>query len=231
MDLTRSALFSLMKADIPEDTEVIIIDDGSPYGAGVLKENATTYIYHAKNQGFMKSVNDGLRVARGDLIAVCNNDIKVAPNFYSVAEKILRENPSAYSVHPRMCFYDEPIRYGDSVFATGRERWCQTSFFIIDARKGKFFFPEHFDGTGGAYDDVYYWCDIRDKGLLTAYTTQTAFQHKDSSTTQLLGEESKHHKENKEIFKARFGEYPDEYLIKLYPEQFRLNWREEFTKI
>jgi len=227
VDLTKSAIYSFRQAELPE-WELVLVDDGSLLGSGYLKEEADTYIHHKKNQGFIKTVNDGINLARGELVAVANNDIRVAPNFYDVARDIL-EDPQIVSVHPRMLFYDDPIEYGIDTHATGKERWCQSSFFIL---KGKHLFPENYQGTGGAYEDWRYWTDLRDnEGYKTAYTTKTCFQHKDSSTTQIVGEKTKHHKDNAEVFKDEFGDYPENYFAKRYPEQMRVNWRDEFIKI
>ncbi len=71
--LTREAIFSMQG----QYDELIIIDDASPLPVGFVKEYATTIISHQKNMGFTKSVNDGIRVARGDYILCTNNDIRL----------------------------------------------------------------------------------------------------------------------------------------------------------
>lgn len=230
LQLTKNTIHSFREADLPE-YELILVDDGSPMGSGYLREEADTYILHKTNQGFIKSVNDGLRVARGKFIAVANNDIRVAPNFFLECEHILNSNNESYSVHPRMLFYDDPFEYGKGLWYEGRERWCQSSFFVIRGFPWKEEFPENYHGTGGAYEDWRYWAHIRKFCKKTVYTTRTCFQHKDSSTTQVVGEQSKFHKENAELFKQEFGDYPEDYLAKLYPEQMKLDWRSEFTKL
>lgn len=228
LQLTQSAVYSF--ESLPEH-ELIIVDDGSPMYAGYLRDVATTYIRHKENVGFVKSVNDGIRVARGDVVLVTNNDVRAHPNVFDVAQEIFDSHPNVYSVHPRMCFYDESMDIGERVFLTGRERWCQSSHFLINKQINGFYFPEHFVGTGGAYEDWFFWSQVRASGFYTAYTTKTCFQHKDSSTTQVVGEQNKFHAENKELFKQRFGDYPEAYYAKLYPEQMAMPWREEFTKL
>lgn len=231
LQLTKNAIHSFREADLPE-YELILVDDGSPVGNGYLRQEADTYVLHTKNKGFIQSVNAGLLLAKGKHILVSNNDVKAAPNFYKIAKEIFEFDPKVYSVHPRMLFYDDSIEYGDSTYYSGKERWCQSSFFLINTHNTwKRFFPSFFKGTGGAYEDWFYWTDIRNDGLLTAYTTKTCFQHKDSSTTQVVGEQNKHHAENKELFKNEFGDYPEEYFAKKYPDQVALNWRQEFTKL
>lgn len=229
LNLTKSTIHSFQEANLP-DYELIIVDDASPMYGGYLREVADTYIRHKSNKGFIQSVNDGMNIARGKYVVMANNDIRVAPNFYEVAREIFNKYINVVSVHPRMCFYDEPMLYGNNTYITGRERWCQSSFFIILGNQTTRF-PENFSGTGGAYEDWYFWSEIRNRNWKTAYTTRTCFQHKDSSTTQVVGEQSKKHEENRELFKWKFGRYPEEYYEKLYPEQMKMNWREEFTKL
>lgn len=228
LQLTRNTLDSFRNAILPE-YEVIIIDDCSPMGGGYLRSEADRYLLHKQNAGFSKSVNDGMNLARGKYVVLANNDIRVAPNFYQAAKEILDTNDKVYSVHPRMCFYDDPLVLGSNTYLSGKERWCQSSFFIT--RNGDIRFPEHFIGIGGAYEDWYYQCMIRKKGWQTAYTTKTCFQHKDSSTNQVIGEHSKFHTENKELFKAEFGDYPEPYFASKFSDQVQMDWRGEFQKL
>lgn len=241
IDLTQAALHSLREALQGVESEFIIVDDGSPVGGGYLREEADIYIRHKVNEGYHHAVNDGLRIASGDYVVVPNNDIRVAPNFFEVAKEILKDR-EVYSVHPKMIPYDEPFSYGDLVAKTGKERWCQTSFFIVRKRNndssymaaysfdgipfnnGLFLFDENMKGTGGAYEDWLLWTDVR-RTWKTAYTNQTAFQHLDSSTTKKLGEQSKFHEENKEYFKKRWGSYPEEHFAQKYPDQLKVPWR------
>ena len=228
LNLTKSTIHSFREADLPK-YELILVDDNSPLYGGYLRDEADVYIKHKENKGFSKSVNDGLNVARGEFVVVANNDIRVAKNFFEVSKEIFSMDKRVYSVHPRMCFYEEALLTGTKDFLQGRERWCQSSFFI--QRNGYHRFPEHFKGTGGAYEDWFYWSRVREDEWKTAYTTRTAFQHKDSSTTQLIGEWSKYHEENRELFKKHFKLYPEAYYEELYFDQMKMPWREEFTKL
>ena len=224
IDLTRSAFYSFRQAT-PEGMEIVVVDDASKIGGGYLKSEADKILVHSENKGFLHSVNEGLGMVAGELIAVCNNDIRVAPNFYEVAKEIL-DDPKVYSVHPKMIPYDEPFSHGDLIAKTGKERWCQTSFFIIRGDNPKpFLFDKNFLGTGGAYEDWGYWASVREAGYQTAYTNRTSFQHKDSSTTQFLGEQNKLTTENREYFKSKHGEYPEDLYSRLYPDQMKVSWK------
>jgi glycosyltransferase involved in cell wall biosynthesis len=220
--LTRAFVESVRMAD--PNVQLVIVDDGSDFGGGFLRELADLYIRHSKNLGYLHAVNHGLKVADGKYIAVAGNDEIVAPNIFDVAEDILENNPEVYSVHPKMIEYNEPIKYGEGTWLYGKERWCQTSFWVI-RNELPFLFDANFKGTGGAYEDYDLWATVRKQGWQTAYTNRTVFGHKDSSTTRILGEQSKKHQENLTYFKSKCGKEPAEYYQSLYPDQWMLPWR------
>jgi hypothetical protein len=53
------------------------------------------------------------------------------------------------------------------------------------------------------------------------------FQHKDSSTQNLLDQEERRTSDNKnrEYFKKKFGEYPDVLYERQFPEQLKKPWK------
>jgi len=80
VDLTMECLSYFYKNTPPG--ELIIVDDGSTEEYPCTEDfNPDIFIAHKNNMGFPKSVNDGIKVASGDLIAVWNNDILVAPGW------------------------------------------------------------------------------------------------------------------------------------------------------
>ena len=85
------------------------------------------------------------------------------------------------------------------------------------------------EGYGlGGYDDYDWQHRMRHlKGWKIAYTNGAAFQHKDSSTQNLLEQEARKTSDNKnrEYFKKKFGEYPDVIWEQKYPEQKEISWR------
>jgi len=96
------------------DYELIIVDDGSPFATGFLKEEADIYIRHNKNMGIAPSWNDGVAVARGEYVVVINDDILVPHQWLEkLAEVNLNgisspnngyDGVSAYKWYPGYCF-------------------------------------------------------------------------------------------------------------------------------
>ena len=84
LQLTEAAIESL------GDVNLILIDNGSLFGGGKLREWADVYIRNRENLGYAKAVNQGLKLA-DMMVAVANNDIIVSPNWKEVAYEALRE--------------------------------------------------------------------------------------------------------------------------------------------
>lgn len=221
-NLTRNTLNSLSG-----DVELITIDNASSMGSDQLLKVSHIYLKNKENLGYVKAVNQGLELASGDLVAVANNDIRVSPNWWQVTQEIFDKLPKAGSLHFKMHHYDEPMDLYDSVWDSGKEKWCHCSFFVWRKKAideiGRM--DENF-GLGG-YDDYDWQFRMRAKGWKTVYTNGAGFQHKDSSTQNLLDQEKRKKSDNKnyEYFKKKHGEYPDLLWNKSFPDLVDKPWR------
>lgn len=228
--LSRNMFESLNKVQTNGDEiEKIIIDNGSSVGVEDLKNNADIYIRNKSNLGYCRAVNQGYKLATGDIMVIGNNDIRVSSNFLSIAKDILINNPKAASVHFRMLPYEEPFWYGLDTWIGGKERWCHSSLYVI--RKEAIPTDLYWEGyKEGGYDDYDFWHRIRDvNGWKQIYTNKAAFQHRDSSTYMALdardGNRSERDIRNRESYKQRFGEYPDVQFTNLFPDQMKVPWK------
>ena len=223
LNLTQLTIESL-----PE-SHLIIVDNASTLAPGYLRSVADTYIREDKNYGYTKAVNDGLKKVNSPYICISNNDVRVPKDIFNVALEIF-EDKKVGSVHFHEIFYETPFYNGDKVWKTGKERWCTSSFFII-RKKAMIFYDENFDGRG-TYDDWDYWHRFRKNGWLTAYTNRSQYQHWGSHSFKIAGDEQRHKYDNinREYFKKKHGEYPEDIWDKLYPEQMKQNYGEGFTQ-
>lgn len=226
--LTRDALMSLSNSEDFGSCELIIVDNASPIGADQFLGNCHTYIRNRVNLGYPRTVNQGLKLAKGDLIAVANNDIRVSPNWIKVTQEVFSKLKKVGSLHFKMVGYNEPFNLGNAVWEKGKERWCTGSFFVwnkkaIDEIGG---IDENY-GVGG-YDD-WDWHQRMNHVMdwKAAYTNGVAYQHKDSSTLNLRDpkERSETDNKNREYFKKKFGKYPEEIWQEKYPNQMAKPWR------
>ena len=215
VELTEKALASLGGWD-----EFILIDNASDF---LGKYDPDIWVINKKNLGYPASINQAIKLAKGELLAIANNDIRVSGNWPQIAREVLAEDPKIGSVHFRMVEYEDPFNLGNDTWITGKERWCTSSFFVM--RKEAFIgYDENF-GLGG-YDDYDYWYRSRRVGWKTAYTNRAAYQHKHSSTQLALDQEARalRDKVNKEYYKSKHGEYPDIQFANMYSEQMKERW-------
>lgn len=227
--LTDRALYSIVGSyGFKNKCELIIVDNASPLGGDQLMANCDLYIRNKINLGYPAAVNQGLKLAGGELVCIANNDIRVSPNWIGVAEETFKRLNGVGSLHFKMVGYDEPFNCGDAVWDKGRERWCTGSFFVWNReaieQAGRM--DENY-GLGG-YDDYDWQYRMRHlAGWKTVYTNAAAYQHKDSTSqnlripTERKGSDLK----NYEYFKKKYGEYPDRMWEAFFPKQFRNSWR------
>lgn len=91
----------------PRDAELVIVDDASPLADETrrLAEEAGRrfpVVYHrnATNLGMVRSLNEGLRRARGEVLVVANSDARFAPGSIESLVRTLRETPGVGLVGP-----------------------------------------------------------------------------------------------------------------------------------
>lgn len=80
-----------------QDFELIIVDNGSepPYIPPFTGFIETLHIRNDENKGFPAAVNQGIRAAKGDVIALVNNDVIVTPGW---AEKLISAINDGFSI-------------------------------------------------------------------------------------------------------------------------------------
>jgi len=225
MTLTRAAIQSFRKVK----AELVIADDASPVGGGYLRKEADIYIRTSENEGYYSTITRAIKLAKGEIVALCNNDIRVAPNWLEVSEKILKD-PEIASVHFKMLHYDQPMSFGDKVWTTGKERWCTTSFCAVKKEvyeKLGFYDPFYKRGGFGDWD---FWIRVREAGYKQAYTNKSCYQHRDSAVTSRMHGENwwESEEENIGYFKQKWGKTPDEFIKDEFPAQLEVDYRGGF---
>jgi GT2 family glycosyltransferase len=90
--------------------ELIIVDNGSqPVAAAFAEAAADRAVLNAENLGFAPGMNQGLDAARGELIAFCNNDTVLPPQWASRLVETMRNHPNAGIVVPAITTATNPI--------------------------------------------------------------------------------------------------------------------------
>ena len=81
---TRRCIESVLRARVATPHEVIVLDDASPepelsaWLRGVAADGRITLLTHARNAGFVASVNEGMRAHPGRDVVLLNSDTEVA---------------------------------------------------------------------------------------------------------------------------------------------------------
>lgn len=221
-EISKIAINSV-KFSVP-DIEMVIIDNGSSFGSAFSRSESDIYIRNKQNIGYPGAVNQGMALSHGEFVAICNNDIKVSPNWWEVTQEIMKD-PKVGTVHFRMVGYDEVRELGNESWNSGKERWCSSSFFVV--RREAFQGYDVAYGAGG-YDDYSHHFRMRSAGWTQAYTNKAQYYHMDSITYRTMEQEearAERDKKNREYYKSKFGEYPDEQFARLFPEQMNIPWK------
>jgi GT2 family glycosyltransferase len=103
---TRRCLESVLAAPVRTPHEVVVIDDASPepeitaWLAGLAREERITLIAHARNAGFVASVNEGMRLHPDRDVLLLNSDTEVAGGWLDRIAACAAREPRAGTVTP-----------------------------------------------------------------------------------------------------------------------------------
>lgn len=139
------------------DTELVLVDDGSPLSSGFLKDLADVYIKQP-NSGISRSWNVGKNVARGEHVLVANDDIRIASGLLERLSKGF-ENEKAGVVAPEI---GGPFVEPENIPGDYHENHVFYPGYCFMLKRDRFFedFDERFRTNCG---DVDYWTRIREK--------------------------------------------------------------------
>jgi len=120
-ELLRKALASLAGQSF-RDFETIVVDNGSRDAtAGMLEHEfpQVVVVRFPENRGFAPAVNAGVRAARGDIVALMNNDVEAESGWLAALVAALEEHPDAGFVASKMVSARDPSRIDSAWDAMG----------------------------------------------------------------------------------------------------------------
>ena len=89
-------LLAALRAQTCPPAEIVVVDNGSADGSAEAAEAAGARVLRmGSNLGFARAVNEGIRAARGPLVALINNDVEPAPDWLETLAAAL-EPPDAW---------------------------------------------------------------------------------------------------------------------------------------
>jgi len=123
-ELLRACLESIRKQQAVE-FEVIVVDNGSTDGSADLAESSgARVIRNRENRGFCAANNQGIQAARGDLIALLNNDAEAEPGWLAALASAFTGQDTGMAAS-KILVYEEPTRIdkvGHLIYPDGQNR-------------------------------------------------------------------------------------------------------------
>jgi GT2 family glycosyltransferase len=125
-ELLTACLSSLAhQADVHFET--IVVDNGSTDGSADMaeKEFGARVIRNRENRGFCAANNQGIAAARGEFIALLNNDAEAEPGWLAALRRACEKHPSAGMAASKVLVWEDPSRIdkvGHLIFPDGQNR-------------------------------------------------------------------------------------------------------------
>lgn len=130
-------LESLLSCSEREETELLVIDDGSQDGTGAIADDygrrypGIVRVIHKENGGHGSGINTGIAAARGKYFRVVDSDDAVNPEAYSAYLRKLREIDSDLIATPFVCVTAQEEAEGqDGATRKGRSRKRRAADFV-----------------------------------------------------------------------------------------------------
>ena len=208
-ELLRACLRSLAD-QIGVDFETIVVDNGSTDGSAELAETefGARVIRNAENRGYCAANNQGMAAARGEFIALLNNDAEAAPGWLAALVRACSKRDDIGMAAGKILMWEDPRRIdkaGHLIFPDGQNRGRGTG--ALDRgqfdREEEVLWPDGcaaiyrkkmLDGIGGFDEDFFAYGDDAELGLRARiagwrclYTPEAVVRHHRGAT---LGKDS-----------------------------------------
>ena len=208
-ELLRACLRSLA-GQTGVDFETIVVDNGSTDGSAELAETefGACVIRNAENRGYCAANNQGMAAARGEFIALLNNDAEAAPGWLAALVRACSKRDDIGMAASKILMWEDPRRIdkaGHLIFPDGQNRGRGTG--ALDRgqfdREEEVLWPDGcaavyrkkmLDQIGGFDEDFFAYGDDAELGLRARiagwrclYTPEAVVRHHRGAT---LGKDS-----------------------------------------
>jgi len=125
-ELLRACLASLARQDdVPFET--IVVDNGSVDGSAEMasQEFRAHVIRNSENRGFCAANNQGIAAARGEFIALLNNDAEAEPGWLAALARACQKGPEVGMAASKILVWEDPRRIdkvGHLIYPDGQNR-------------------------------------------------------------------------------------------------------------
>jgi GT2 family glycosyltransferase len=125
-ELLRACLDSLAR-QADASFEIIVVDNGSTDGSADLAASqfGARVIRNAENRGFCAANNQGIAAARGEFIALLNNDAEAEPGWLAALHRACSKRPDVGMAASKVLVWEDPKRIDKAahlMFPDGQNR-------------------------------------------------------------------------------------------------------------
>jgi GT2 family glycosyltransferase len=208
-DFLRACLAALARQTGVE-FETIVVDNGSHDGSPELAERefGARVIRNSRNRGFCAANNQGFAAARGDFVALLNNDAEVEPGWLAALHRACTRSPEVGMAASKVLVWEDPRRIdkvGHLIYPDGQNKGRGSGALDTGQydREEDVLWPdgcaalyrkEMLDRIGGFDEDFFAYGDDAELGLRARiagwkciYTPRAVVRHHRGST---LGKDS-----------------------------------------
>jgi GT2 family glycosyltransferase len=198
-----------------KDYELILVDNGSEHGQGCIMANADVYIRNKQNLGYAPAVNQGFRLAKGEYVAIMNDDLEVYKDWDTNLMGCCKNGISFPRPLPDHLPLSTPQDNLAKWHANTRddERVDMGFGGLYVARRDVFASLAYPDGSlldegfkMGMFEDTDLWQRANHANRPLTYSGTTFVWHKESATWNTL-------EDKKELFEANEKRYKDKWGV------------------
>lgn len=212
-EMGMDCLASVINSVNRDETEIIVVDNGSTERTDYWEKNADTYIRFSENRGISHGWNAGLKASRAKYRAILGDDVIVSKGWLEELQKAMdMPNAGVANVHV------QHLPHGVGIVET--IKWFSGACFMLTPKtieKVGYFYEGYVKCN---FEDTDYWTRCLQAGLKLYKNNAITVQHKEGQTVHAK-DLSDHFETNRQIYIDRFGFDPQPifYGMEAFPKE------------
>lgn len=198
VEMAQDCLASILQFVDRNETQIIVVDNGSTARSQYWEDNADVYVRLNKNMGISRGWNCGLKLATGEYLVVVGDDITARPGWLEAMYDGMQLtnagmcNPGVEHLPGGVGIQENYKWPSGACFMLSRNTINKVGYFAEET-----YFP-------GNWEDWDYWLRIYKAGLKIYRNYKVTVLHKEGKTMH-AADLSARHNANKERFIAKWG--------------------------